>query len=189
MESNEMFRLFTEEQYQRTKPELAQSFRDTVCDRSVPHVSSFILSVLHQGRFSVTECIISMFYLSRFKQSSKITLHAAIWRPLFLTALLVSDKVWQDMPVRNSALTKLFPVLNNAELKKLEYEFVTSIKFDVNVTPNSFKQFCETLLAERVEPEIAERVHSSEFVQALTRQEGQAPISVPEGLHEDHLWA
>ena len=25
-------------------------------------------------------------------------------------ALLISDKVWQDTPVRNSALTKLFPV-------------------------------------------------------------------------------
>lgn len=189
MESNEMFRLFTEEQYQRTKPELAQSFRDTVCDRSVPHVSSFILSVLHQGRFSVTECIISMFYLSRFKQSSGIKLHAAVWRPLFLTALLISDKVWQDTPVRNSALTKLFPVLSNADLKKLEYEFVTTIQFDVNVTPESFRNFCESLLAEKVEPEIHDRVYASDFYRTTLMGPESSVVDEPEPLHEDDLWA
>lgn len=187
MENNQMFKLFHEEQYHRTKQNLAQSFQDTVSDCSASHVSSFILSVLYQGRFSVTECIISMFYLSRFKSSSKITLHAAIWRPLFLTALLISDKVWQDTPVRNSALTKIFPVLCNAELKKLEYEFVVRINFEVNVTPDSFRSFCETLLSERVISEIQEHVLKSDFVRSLggTSQQGNDT----EPLHEDNILA
>lgn len=102
-------------------------------------------------------------------------LHAVIWRPLFLTALLIADKVWQDNPVRNSALTKLFPVLSNAELKKLEYYFIAQIDFDCLVTPQSFSDFCERLLTERVHPEINERVRTHDFISTLGGYEGLTP--------------
>lgn len=185
MENNEMFKLFFEEQYHRTKVDLARQFQESSRDCSVPHVVSFILSILHQGRFSVPECIISMFYLSRFRKRSKISLHAGVWRPLFLTALLIADKVWQDNPVRNSALTKLFPVLNNAELKRLEYYFIAEIDFDVLVTPRSFRDFCEKLLSERVHPEIRAQVCTSEFIKSLY-DKGKPDVPAP--LHEDRIW-
>jgi len=185
MENNDMFKLFFEEQYHRTKTDLARQFQESARDCSVPHVVSFILSILHQGRFSVPECIISMFYLSRFRKRSKISLHAGVWRPLFLTALLIADKVWQDNPVRNSALTKLFPVLNNSELKRLEYYFIAEIDFDVLVTPRSFRDFCEKLLTERVHPEIRAQVCSSEFIKALY-DKGNPDVPAP--LHEDRIW-
>merc|ERR1719456_738155 len=130
-----MFRLFCETQY-HNKRDLSRLFSESVHDSSPLHVCSFILSILHQGIFSVSAFIVSVIYLSRFKESSHITLHACTWRPLFLTSLLLADKMWEDKPVRNSSLAKLFPVLNNAELNKLENRFLSEIKFNVLVKPD-----------------------------------------------------
>jgi len=167
MDGNQMFRLFFEVQYHSNKPDLNRIFPESVHDCSALHVCSFILSILHQGIFSVSAFIVSVIYLSRFKESSHITLHACTWRPLFLTSLLLADKMWEDKPVRNSSLAKLFPVLNNAELNKMESEFLVEIKFNVNVKPDLFCSFCEKLLAEQVHAEISHCVNTSEYAATL----------------------
>jgi len=172
MEGNEMFRLFFEAQY-HNKPDLNRIFLESVHDTSMLHVCSFILSILHNGIFSVSAFIVSVIYLSRFKEISHITLHACTWRPLFLTSLLLADKMWEDKPVRNSSLAKLFPVLDNVELNKLESEFLLAIKFNTLVKPDMFCSFCSKLLAEQVHQEITQSVACSEY--AATLEEGADP--------------
>eukprot|EP00429_Kryptoperidinium_foliaceum_P049878 CAMPEP_0176110538 /NCGR_PEP_ID=MMETSP0120_2-20121206/55506_1 /TAXON_ID=160619 /ORGANISM="Kryptoperidinium foliaceum, Strain CCMP 1326" /LENGTH=713 /DNA_ID=CAMNT_0017444745 /DNA_START=3 /DNA_END=2141 /DNA_ORIENTATION=- len=175
MEGNYMFKHFFEVQY-HNKADLNRIFPDSVHDCSPAHVCSFILSILHQGIFSVSAFIVSIIYLSRFKESSHITLHACTWRPLFLTALLLADKMWEDKPVRNSSLAKLFPVLSNVELNKMEGEFLGEVRFNVIVTPDLFCSFCEKLLAEQVHQEIIRCVESSEFVATLhAEQNAEGP--------------
>merc|ERR1719343_1047348 len=166
MEGNQMFRVFFEVPY-HNKPDLNRIFPDSVHDCSALHVCSFILSILHQGIFSVSAFIVSVIYLSRFKEISHITLHACTWRPLFLTSLLLADKMWEDKPVRNSSLAKLFPVLNNVELNRMESEFLSEIRFNVLVKPDLFCSFCEKLLLEHVHQEITRCVNQSEFAATL----------------------
>merc|ERR1719398_446856 len=114
-----VFRDFYEIQYHYNKPTpVNKVFLDSVHDTSTLHVCSFILSILHQGIFSVSAFIVAVIYLSRFKENTHITLHATTWRPLFLAALLVADKVWEDKPVRNSSLARLFPVLVLTNLRR-----------------------------------------------------------------------
>ncbi|CAD7959610.1 unnamed protein product [Amoebophrya sp. A120] len=168
MRENEAFPKFYEEQYHYNKQDTLPSvFRTSVHDTSALHVSSFILSILHQGIFSVSAFVISIIYLSRFKECSHITLHATTWRPLFLVTLLISDKMWEDKPVRNSSLAKLFPVLNNKELNLLENSMLQSLGFNVLVKPDLFCSFCEKLLMEAVSPEIVEQAIQSDFGQGL----------------------
>lgn len=173
-----MFKLFFEVQYHSNKPDLNRIFPESVHDCSALHVCSFILSILHQGIFSVSAFIVSVIYLSRFKESSHITLHACTWRPLFLTSLLLADKMWEDKPVRNSSLAKLFPVLNNAELNKMESEFLGEIRFNVLVKPDLFCSFCEKLLAEQVHQEITRCVNQSEYAATLQADHVESPQPV-----------
>merc|ERR1719301_219279 len=185
MEGNEMFRLFFEVQYHNNKKDLNRIFPESVHDCSALHVCSFILSILHQGIFSVSAFIVSVIYLSRFKEASHITLHACTWRPLFITALLVADKMWEDKPVRNSSLAKLFPVLSNAELNRMENRFLMGIKFNVLVKPDLFCSFCEKLLAENVHPEVIQCVSQSEYAQTLNLdQPGQQKEEKSNGNHQ-----
>merc|ERR1719174_376330 len=167
MEGNVVFRLFYEVQYQQTKSLLDPVFSASVHDASALHICSFILSILHQGIFSVSAFIVSVIYLLRFKEASHITLHACTWRPLFITALLIADKMWEDKPVRNSSLAKLFPALSNLELNRMENRFLHGIKFNVLVKPDLFCSFCEKLLAESFAPEVIQCVSQSEYAQTL----------------------
>jgi hypothetical protein len=126
-------------------------------------------------------------YLSRFKESSHITLHACTWRPLFLTSLLLADKMWEDKPVRNSSLAKLFPVLSNTELNRMESEFLGEIRFNVLVKPDLFCSFCEKLLAESVHSEITRCVASSDYaatLQADSMEALPAPVKSSKAVQE-----
>ncbi|KAF4708984.1 hypothetical protein FOZ62_001805, partial [Perkinsus olseni] len=174
MKTNEMFQLFFEPQYYEKKApgeQVNSVFINSVSDPSAVHVSSFILSILHQGLFSVSAFIVSIIYLSRFKEATQISLHASTWRPLFLTSLLVADKMWEDKPVRNSSLAKLFPVLSNAELNQMENKFLLKIRFNVQVKSDLFTSFCEKLLQENISAEISRCVSGSEYAAGFAEDE------------------
>ncbi|KAF4732137.1 hypothetical protein FOZ63_004174, partial [Perkinsus olseni] len=174
MKTNEMFQLFFEPQYYEKKApgeQVNSVFINSVSDPSAVHVSSFILSILHQGLFSVSAFIVSIIYLSRFKEATQISLHASTWRPLFLTSLLIADKMWEDKPVRNSSLAKLFPVLSNAELNRMENKFLLKIRFNVQVKSDLFTSFCEKLLQENISTEISRCVSGSEYAAAFAEDE------------------
>lgn len=180
MRGNESFNLFCETQY-HSKSELNKVFSDSVHDSSPAHVTSFILSILRQGIFSVAAFIISVIYLSRFKEASQICLHACTWRPLFLTTLLVANKMWEDNPVRNSNLTTMFPVLTKAELNKMENKLLDRVEFNVIVKPELFCNFCEKLLAESINQEITRIVGASDYASGIARE----TINVMTAVEED----
>merc|ERR1719265_898244 len=182
MQGNATFELYTEMQYHVNKPGLSRKFAETLNDRSADHISSFILTILHQGLFNVSEFIISVLYLSKFKESSAISLHVCAWRPLFLTALLLADKMWEDKPVKNSSLAKLFPVLSATELLKLECHFLEKLKYDLLVGPSMFVSFCENMLQENVLPEISRRVHESDFARELPLSDTPSPALLSNSL-------
>jgi len=188
MEGNKCFEVFFEPQY-HVKQNLNRIFADSVHDSSPVHVSSFILSILHQGIFSVAAFIISVIYLSRFKEASQITLHSCTWRPLFLTTLLVADKVWEDKPVRNSSLAKLFPVLSNGELNEMEKLILLTMEFNVNVKPDLFGNFCEKLLTEQVHPEINRSCATNEYSKIVSKETSNVCSSTPDSTTLQNLAA
>ncbi|KAF4664117.1 hypothetical protein FOL47_005282 [Perkinsus chesapeaki] len=171
MKTNDMFQLFYEPQYYDRKPpgELNAVFINSVSDPSAVHVSSFILSILHQGLFSVSAFIVSIIYLSRFKEATQISLHAST-APSEAGRYRVGRAV-QDKPVRNSSLAKLFPVLSNAELNRLENKFLLRIRFNVQVKSDLFTSFCEKLLQENISQEIVTCVSGSEYAAAFAAEE------------------
>ena len=166
MRSNSAFAMFSERRY-HDKQDINGIFRESLEDASVVHVASFILSLMHQGLFGVHTFVAAIIYLSRFKEATEVSLHRMNWRPLFVIALLVADKSWEDRPVKNSCLSKLFPVFSNEELNSLEYFFLRSISFRVLISSEVFGAFKDKLLQEQVSGEIASLVNRSEFVASL----------------------
>jgi hypothetical protein len=136
---------------------------DSVYETTETHVSAFIVSILHQGIFSVTSLIVAIIYLSRFKDATKVSLHTYSWRLLFLTALLVADKATEDKPIKNGSLVKLFPVLTAEELSELEVVMTVRIRFSLFIKDELFSSFVEKLENERVSSEVREIVNHSDF--------------------------
>lgn len=167
--SSPVFLLFHEEQYHKNLDGQASqvSARQSLRDGSPKQIAGFILDVLRQGNFFPAEFLISVYYIARFKEKTEITLHLNTWRPLFLTALLIADKMWEDRPVKNSSLSTIFPVLAQADLNKLELKFLLSLEFKVAMDMDLFKQWCELMLREAISPEIAQTVNGHDYMKKI----------------------
>ena len=137
---------------------------DSVYETTETHVATFILSILHQGLFSVSSLIIAIIYLSRFKEVTKVSLHTYSWRLLFLTSLLVADKANEDKPIKNGSLVRLFPVVAAADLNELEQTMLLRIKFSIFIKSELFCSFLEKLDNESVSIEVNEIVNNSDLV-------------------------
>jgi len=184
MEGNVMFWLFNEERYLENKEDsqIVSSLRGTLRDHCARNVASFILGILHRGRFGVCEFMISVLYLAKFKEKTLVSLHDSNWRPLFLTALLLADKMWEDRPVKNSSLVQLFPALSAAELFEMEIVFLKELDFDLRMWREDFQLFCEKMLAETVSCEISCVVTGSEYAATLEEAPAHSGYAASEKL-------
>lgn len=178
MAGNSHFAPFREDQYHHNKARSRDldPFRQTLEDGSAIHVTEFILAMLHRGDFDVAEFIMSLLYLTKFLNKTGIVLHVSGWRTLFVVALLLADKMWEDKSVKNCSLTTLFPVLSNSELFELEMHFYRYLDFSAWITKSEFHKFCETLkLGESaLAPEISFKVSESEYAKILNEEAAAA---------------
>lgn len=164
MSENDIFQLFDERSYHvRRKGRVDSVLIDSVYETTETHVSTLILSILHQGLFSVTSLIIAIIYLSRLKEATRVSLHTYSWRLLFLTSLLVADKANEDKPIQNGSLVRLFPILTAAELNDLELTLLVNVRFSIHVRPSLFESFLDKLELETVSIEVNDLVDNSEF--------------------------
>ena len=163
MGKNPVFTLFDERRY-HYKLGGSCVLVDSLYETTEIHVAAFILSILHQGMFSTSSIVCSLVLLSRFKEVSRVSLHTYTWRLLFLTSLLIVDKCTEEKPIRNASLSRIFPVVNSAELAVLEATFLTEIKFNTFIKCELFNSLVEKLLMETIPVQIDQMVQNSDFV-------------------------
>lgn len=144
-----LIRAFTERHYYCAKDEDKMTRYAVSClDASPDGVSRFILDIFKRGFFDVVQLVVCIHYLKRFTERSGVPLHVSLWRPLFLTALLISDKMWEDRSVKNSSITLLFPVLGPAELYDLEVLFLKELEHKTYLSVQDYKRLCDSLRLE-----------------------------------------
>lgn len=85
--------------------------------------------------------------------------------------------------MRLTDMTKLFPVLNSAELTRLELDFVSKLQFGIVLKPEDLASFCDTLCDEKVHPDILRIIGESEYLTTLMDRRSRAPRK----LHCDGL--
>ena len=164
-------KLYIESQYHIHKdPELiARSYKEDLLDSSYASVASFITSFLGAGEFEINTLVIAVIFLSRFRETSSVSLHVCNWRLLLITALLLADKAWQDSPVKSSAICGIFPILTIKELNILESHFLRSIKYHTLIRNHVFSTFREKLLKEDINREIRTIVSRSLFMRKICK--------------------
>jgi hypothetical protein len=160
MSGNDVFDLFDERRYHPgLRGRVDQVFLDSVYETSEVHIATFIMSILEEGLFSVNSLVVAIIFLSRFKEVTKVLVHTFSWRLLLLVALLVADKSHEDKPIRNKAMSELFPVISAKELNELELLFCLKIRFTFVVRAELFSSFVrDKLLTERISREMNDAI-------------------------------
>eukprot|EP00930_Biecheleria_cincta_P079442 TRINITY_DN6728_c0_g1_i2.p1 TRINITY_DN6728_c0_g1~~TRINITY_DN6728_c0_g1_i2.p1 ORF type:complete len:834 (-),score=152.05 TRINITY_DN6728_c0_g1_i2:65-2566(-) len=162
--------LFCEEQYYHGKPpDQVHQCRQGLNSSEKGVVAKFILDILDNGYFDVSELICSLVYLRRLQGNTQLRLRAEYWRPLFITALLFADKVTEDKSVKNSSMCELFPVLHEGQLFELEVAFLKKLDFRFLVDRLEFQAFCKELLNKHIaDTEVESHVRQHGYIRTET---------------------
>jgi len=112
------YRLFDEFRYDERKDGIFA--RKNIEDTSLQAVATFILEVLQRGSFSPLDFVMGLFYYSQVLAKAQLEAQCNIWRLIFVTTLLLADKMWEDKSVKTSDFIGAFPVTTNVEMVEME---------------------------------------------------------------------
>ncbi len=85
--------------------------------------------------------IIAMVYLNRILESGAFQLTGRNWRLIWLSALIVSLKMWDDRIFHNSELATILPGITKDQLKAIEWSFLVASNFDLGMKCSVFAKY------------------------------------------------
>ena len=141
-ESSELY-FFSEEKYIKENPASFDEERIALL-RTAPTADSifdFLKALYECAQFSPECCIICLVYVNRLIAFTGLPLHPTNWRPLVLSSLLVSQKVWDDRYLSNSDFAYIYPFFTTEEINKLEQKLLELIQFSVTVKSSLYAKY------------------------------------------------
>uniref|UniRef100_A0A6B2LBK9 Cyclin N-terminal domain-containing protein n=1 Tax=Arcella intermedia TaxID=1963864 RepID=A0A6B2LBK9_9EUKA len=102
-------------------------------------VFEFISELMDNQALSCEVAVMACAFVSRFLRSTSLqAMHGYTWRKIILSALLVSDKLWEDSAVWNSDYRKTFPALSLDQLNALERNFLIALEFNLTLKASTY---------------------------------------------------
>lgn len=99
------------------------------------------ISWLHQSAKYSAQCnIIAFIYVKRM-MDSKCVLTMKNWRGMWLGAIILAQKVWDDSSLRTSSFASILPGVSKSELKALELKIFQLLNYATSVKPSIYARF------------------------------------------------
>lgn len=108
---------------------------------AVKQIYQFLKQVFEVGQFHAECCIISLVYINRLIGVTGVPLTQSNWKPVFITALVLAQKVWDDTPLINADFSILYPVVTVKEVNFLERKLLALLEFKLTVSPSLYAQY------------------------------------------------
>jgi hypothetical protein len=118
------------------------------CD--VQDIFSFIKKAFSVAMWSPEVNVIAMVLISRLQGSKSMSLNLNNWDKVILCAMLVAQKIWDDVPLANVDFPTLWNTafhgaeegkLNLQDINRMEKLFLELLHYDVHVTRATYTQF------------------------------------------------
>ncbi len=83
---------------------------------TIVDIGEFMKALYDVAKFSLECCIICLVYINRLISLTQLPLLPSNWRPIVLTSLLISQKVWDDRYLSNSDFAIYYPFFATKEI-------------------------------------------------------------------------
>ncbi len=89
------------------------------------------------ARYSVECNILALVYINRINTRNQLSLTMLNWRGLWVSAMILAQKVWDDVPLKTSSFASILPGVTKDTLRQLEMrafnllDYNTSVKLSV----------------------------------------------------------
>lgn len=88
------------------------------------------------------ECnIIALIYINRLTNMAHFPLTKSNWRGIWLSCLIIAQKVWNDNPIRTSSFASMFPNLDKKTLRDWEVATLNGLKFSTNIKQSLYAKY------------------------------------------------
>jgi len=86
--------------------------------------------------------VISVVYVDRLLEATKLTFNMSNWRRIVFTAILLSAKAWEELAVWNEDFSNIFPGwISLSTLSLMERQFLKHIKFDLGIQSSVYTNY------------------------------------------------
>jgi len=116
---------------------------------SLSDVEELITNIFSKQVLSAECAVLAVAYIDKIGSSRKTKLCPANWRRVLLSALLLSEKVYEDQAVWNIDYAKSFPEISVDDLRQLEREFLIKIQFELTLKPSEYAKYYFELVSRR----------------------------------------
>lgn len=100
------------------------------------------ISLIYRGAGYSPECnIIALVFINRITTTHGILLTMQNWRALWLVAVILAQKVWDDKPRRTSAFTAILPSFPRKTLRDMESKALELLDYLTSVKPSLYAKY------------------------------------------------
>lgn len=84
--------------------------------------------------------IIALVYVNRLS-ASELVLTMRNWRAVWLTCIILAQKMWYDVPIKNSVFATMVPPLDKSDLRRLEGRVLQLLEYSIGVKPSLYVKY------------------------------------------------
>jgi len=100
-----------------------------------PTVEDFASHVFSVGDMSPESLILVVGYIDRVLKKSSLKIYSFNWKRVFLSCLILSSKVWEDLSVWN---TDFSPMSSATDLRDMEWKLLEILQYDVAIKSSEY---------------------------------------------------
>jgi len=101
-------------------------------------VYAYLCDIMTNFKLEQECAVITLIYLKRFIQASKIALTPDSWQRLIITAMILASKVWDDESYENSDFAQFCPLYTVEQLSNFEKNFLQCVGYDMSVKASEY---------------------------------------------------
>lgn len=104
-------------------------------------IYNFVRTLFKAAQLTSEYAITTLVYLERLITYAEMDLTPKSWRRMFLGALLLSSKVWEDQAIWNVDYAQILEEISVDDINELERQFLELIQFNMNVPSSVYAKY------------------------------------------------
>lgn len=101
----------------------------------------FVDTLFKAAQLTSEYAITTLVYLERLTTYAEMDLTPTTWRRMFLGAIVLSSKVWEDQAVWNVDYAQILEDISVEDINELERQFLEFIQFNMNVPSSVYAKY------------------------------------------------